>query len=68
VPRVDARLAPGHPISVILELLQAGDISLIVWAEAGYCEIFLGSVAHHITRVAPCPILLIPPLNRESAA
>jgi len=71
VPRVDARLAPGHPISVILELLQAGDISLIVLGTQGrgfIAEIFLGSVAHNITRVAPCPILLIPPLNRESAA
>jgi len=71
VPRVEARLSPGHPISVILELLQAGDISLIVLGTQGrgfIAEIFLGSVAHNITRVAPCPILLIPPLHRGSAA
>jgi nucleotide-binding universal stress UspA family protein len=70
VPRVDARLAAGHPISVILEMLAAEEISLIVLGTQGkgfIAEIFLGSVAHNITRVAPCPILLIPPLHRENA-
>jgi nucleotide-binding universal stress UspA family protein len=70
VPRVDSRLIPGHPISVILEMLQAADVSLIVLGTQGrgfVAEIFLGSVAHNITRVAPCPILLIPPMNREGA-
>ena len=70
VPRVDARLAAGHPISVILEMLAAEDISLIVIGTQGkgfIAEIFLGSVAHNITRVAPCPILRIPPLHRENA-
>jgi nucleotide-binding universal stress UspA family protein len=70
VPRVDSRLTPGHPISVILKLLQAEDVSLVVLGTQGrgfVAEIFLGSVAHNITRVTPCPVLLIPPLNREGA-
>jgi nucleotide-binding universal stress UspA family protein len=70
VPLVKSRLHSGHPISVILELLRAEDVSLIVLGTQGrglIAEIFLGSVAHNITRVAPCPILLIPPLPRESA-
>ena len=29
-------------------------------------EISLGSVAHSISRFAPCPILLIPPADRDS--
>jgi nucleotide-binding universal stress UspA family protein len=70
VPRVNARLTPGHPISVILELLRSEDISLIVLGTQGrgfIADIFLGSVAHNIARVAPCPILLIPPMSREGA-
>jgi nucleotide-binding universal stress UspA family protein len=66
---VDARLAAGHPISVILDLLRTQDVSLIVLGTQGkgfIAEIFLGSVAHNVTRVAPCPVLLIPPLNREN--
>jgi nucleotide-binding universal stress UspA family protein len=69
VPQVDARLAAGHPISVILDLLRTQDVSLIVLGTQGkgfIAEIFLGSVAHNVTRVAPCPVLLIPPLEREN--
>lgn len=69
VPLVETKLASGHPVAVILELLETADISLIVLGTQGKGfleEIFLGSVAHNISRVAPCPILLIPPINRES--
>lgn len=67
VPLVDTRLASGHPVSVILDVLTTLDISLIVMGTQGkgfIKEIFLGSVAHNITRVAPCPVLLFPPLQR----
>lgn len=67
VDRVETRLAYGHPVAVILELLRTLDISLIVMGTQGkgfIQEIFLGSVAHNISRVAPCPVLLIPPLSR----
>jgi len=69
VPLVDSRLSFGHPVSAILEVLGSEDISLIVLGTQGkgyIAEIFLGSVAHNITRLSPCPILLIPPLSREA--
>jgi nucleotide-binding universal stress UspA family protein len=69
VPEAETRMAVGHPVSVILEVLKTTDISLIVLGTQGkgYIEeISLGSVAHNISRFAPCPILLIPPADRDS--
>ncbi|MDP2044840.1 MAG: universal stress protein [Deltaproteobacteria bacterium] len=69
VPEVQTRMVVGHPVPVILEFLQSNDISLIVLGTQGKGfieEIFLGSVAHNISRFAPCPLLLIPPANRDS--
>jgi nucleotide-binding universal stress UspA family protein len=69
VPQVQTRVAVGHPVSVILEVLKTMDISLIVLGTQGkgYIEeISLGSVAHNISRFAPCPILLIPPADQDS--
>ena len=69
VPEVQTRMVEGHPVPVILEFLQTNDISLIVLGTQGkgfIAEIFLGSVAHNISRFAPCPILLIPPADRDS--
>jgi nucleotide-binding universal stress UspA family protein len=58
---------PGHPIPAILRVLESQDISLIVMGTQGkgfIKEIFLGSVAHNVSRIAPCPVLLIPPASR----
>ncbi|MGO8760708.1 MAG: universal stress protein [Desulfobaccales bacterium] len=69
VPEVETRMAMGHPVAVILEVLKSTDISLIVLGTQGKGsieEISLGSVAHNISRFAPCPILLIPPADRDS--
>ena len=58
---------PGHPILAILKVLESQDISLIVMGTQGkgfIKEIFLGSVAHNISRLAACPVLLIPPAAR----
>jgi nucleotide-binding universal stress UspA family protein len=63
IPVVNERLDPGHPIPAILEVLQTQDISLIMIGTQGkgfVQEIFLGSVAHNVIRLAPCPVLLIP--------
>jgi nucleotide-binding universal stress UspA family protein len=68
VPEVQTRMVVGHPVPVILKFLQTSDISLIVLGTQGkgfIAEIFLGSVAHNISRFAPCPILLIPPADRD---
>jgi nucleotide-binding universal stress UspA family protein len=67
VPIVHDRFDSGHPIPAILQVLESQDISLIVMGTQGkgfIKEIFLGSVAHNVTRLAPCPVLLIPPETR----
>jgi nucleotide-binding universal stress UspA family protein len=69
VPEVLTRVAVGHPVSVILEVLKTTDISMILLGTQGkgfIAEISVGSVAHNISRFAPCPLLLIPPADRES--
>ena len=60
---VNECLDSGNPIPAILKVLQKQDISLIVLGTQGkgfIKEIFLGSVAHNVARLAPCPVLLIP--------
>jgi nucleotide-binding universal stress UspA family protein len=67
VPLVDTVFDPGHPLAAILRFLEAQDVSLIVMGTQGkgfIQEIFLGSVAHNVARLAPCPVLLIPPVSR----
>jgi nucleotide-binding universal stress UspA family protein len=67
IPQVHAHFDPGHPLTAILEVLQTRDISLIVMGTQGkgfIKEIFLGSVAHNVSRLAACPVLLIPPASR----
>ncbi len=67
VPIVNDRFDPGHPIPAILQVLESQDISLIVMGTQGkgfIKEIFLGSVAHNVSRLATCPVLLIPPVSR----
>jgi nucleotide-binding universal stress UspA family protein len=65
--RVEAVYDPGHPLPAILAVLKSQDISLIVMGTQGrgfIQELFLGSVAHNVCRLAPCPVLLIPPASR----
>ena len=68
--RVEAVYNPGHPLPAILEALKNRDISLIVMGTQGrgfIREIFLGSVAHDICRLATCPVLLIPAASRSES-
>ena len=61
--------ATNHPIPAILEVLKTQEISLIIMGTQGKSfiqEIFLGSVAHNISRLATCPVLLHPPASRQS--
>jgi len=63
VPRVQGKVSQGHPIQMIMESLETGDISLVVMGTQGrslLSEIMLGSVAYNIARLAPCPVLLVP--------
>lgn len=67
VSLVEDRFDPGRPIPAILQALESQDISLIVMGTQGkgfIKEIFLGSVAHNISRLASCAVLLIPPGSR----
>jgi nucleotide-binding universal stress UspA family protein len=67
VLQVAGHFDPGHPIPAILRVLDSQGISLIVMGTQGkgfIKELFLGSVAHNVSRMAPCPVLLIPPATR----
>jgi nucleotide-binding universal stress UspA family protein len=67
IPVVNDRLDPGHPLPAILQVMKSQEISLIVMGTQGkgfIQEIFLGSVAHNVSRLANCPVLLIPPASR----
>ena len=67
IPLVHSVFDPGHPLPAILRVLETQDISLIVMGTQGkgfIKEIFLGSVAHNVSRLATCPVLLIPPASR----
>ena len=67
IPLVNDHFDPGHPLPAILRILESQDISLIVMGTQGkgfIKEIFLGSVAHNVSRLAMCPVLLIPPRQR----
>ena len=58
---------PGHPLPAILQTLKSQDISLIIMGTQGkgfIKELFLGSVAHNVSRLATCPVLLIPLAQR----
>ena len=67
VPQVHGNFDSGHPLPAILRVLESQDISLIVMGTQGkgfIQELFLGSVGHNVSRLAPCPVLLIPPATR----
>ena len=67
VPVVHDRFDPGHPLPAILKALESQNISLIVMGTQGkgfIKELFLGSVAHNVSRLATCPVLLIPSTQR----
>lgn len=61
---VDVRIPYGHPVEEILRVAsQDEDDTLIVMGSQGrgfLAQVFLGSVSHHVVRIAPVPILLVP--------
>jgi nucleotide-binding universal stress UspA family protein len=63
IPKVHGRIVQGHPTPAILEALKTGEYSMVVMGAQGkslLSEILLGSVAYNTSRLAPCPVLLIP--------
>ncbi len=64
--QVATEIPYGHPIEEILNRARGGDFSLIVMGAQGrgfLAEIFLGSVANQVARLAPLPVLLVPALR-----
>jgi len=61
-------LIRGIPCPPLFRVLNSQDVSSnYPWVPRvkGYIkEIFLGSVAHNVTRLSPCPVLLVPPEKR----
>jgi nucleotide-binding universal stress UspA family protein len=56
----------GSPTKVILERARRNDYSMIVMGCQGrgsIQEVFLGSVANHVARLAPLPVLFVPALR-----
>ncbi len=63
VGQVNIQIAPGPPLIIIQGAWLLTEFSLIVMGTQGkglLKEIFLGSVANNVARLAPCPVLLIP--------
>lgn len=58
--KVDVRF--GDPGSVVAERAKELDAELIVigsHGRSGFARLMLGSVAEHVTRLAPCPVLVV---------
>ena len=65
---VDAVVRTGSPAIEIIELakrLPAGLIVISTHGHTGLKHVFLGSVAEHVVRRAPCPVLVVRELERE---
>ncbi|MGQ9921380.1 MAG: universal stress protein, partial [Desulfobacca sp.] len=63
VSQVETRITPGPPLTIIRGAWLMEEFSLIIMGTQGkglIKEIFLGSVANNVARLAPCPVLLIP--------
>ena len=63
---VDMETAHGSPTEIILQQSRKEEFSLILMGAQGrgfIAEIFQGSVAHNVARLAPLPVLFIPALR-----
>ncbi|MEZ6097028.1 MAG: universal stress protein [Pirellulaceae bacterium] len=55
-------LIRGEPIHVIVDYVKENDIDLVVMpthGRSGLLRLLMGSVAEHVVRKAPCPVLVI---------
>ena len=71
----DALLVPGTPAQAIMDTAAEQGVDLILMGthgRTGLTHVFLGSVAEHVVRQAPCPVLVIrkaaevPPVAEET--
>jgi nucleotide-binding universal stress UspA family protein len=64
--KVDLEILYGSPTEIILQHTRSKEYSLVVMGSQGrgfIAEIFQGSVAHNVARLAPLPVLFIPALR-----
>lgn len=60
--RVEHRLEEGHPAKVICEVAEEEGAKLIVLSthgRTGLRRVLMGSVAEHVVRDAPCPVVTL---------
>jgi len=65
-----SHLATGEPARAILDLIAKRQVDLVVLsthARTGFRHFLMGSVAEKVVRLAPVPVLTVPPRNRSSA-
>lgn len=63
---ISTEIRYGLPAEEILNRARQGDCSLILMGAQGrgyFAEVFLGSVASHVARLAPLPVLFVPALR-----
>lgn len=61
-PRASGRIEPGDARCEIVEIAASGDYDLIVMGTLGRparTRPMLGSVAEHVVRCAPCPVVTV---------
>jgi universal stress protein A len=61
---IERQMISGTAVEVIVNAAQSMKADLIVmgtYGRSGIKRLFLGSVADHVLRRAPCPILVVPP-------
>ncbi len=60
--RVTRAIGDGDPVKALLKLLKDRPVDLVVCGTRGLTglrEIAMGSVAHKVSVVAPCPVLIV---------
>jgi nucleotide-binding universal stress UspA family protein len=65
---VNTQVEIGAPYRIILRVLEDEKIDLLVMNIHGKGMLdraLLGSTAERVVRVAPCPVMLIPPMKRR---
>ncbi|HQR05218.1 MAG TPA: universal stress protein [Gemmatales bacterium] len=66
--KIEDMFIEGTPVETIVSKAQSCHADLIVmgtYGRTGFKRLFLGSVADHVLRRAPCPVLIVP-LSPES--
>ena len=68
---IDQRTEMGDPAAMICSVARDLGVDVIVVGSHGkgfLSRVLLGSVSEHVTRHAPCPVLVVRPQSTESAS